>query len=69
MKTLKVDDKWSIEYDPDNNDRPNRVLRYGTLDQHFPMNRLALAMFHELLKERPEPSGGLDNFIGTGDAQ
>lgn len=28
MANLKIDEKWSIEYDPDNNDRPVRILRF-----------------------------------------
>lgn len=29
MKTLKIDDKWSVEYDPENNDRPVAIMRHG----------------------------------------
>ena len=29
MKTLKIDDKWSVEYDPENNDRPVAITRHG----------------------------------------
>lgn len=29
MKILVVDDKWSIQYDPANNDSPQTLLRYG----------------------------------------
>lgn len=29
MKTLKIDDKWSVEYDERQNDRPVRLLRHG----------------------------------------
>ena len=29
IKTLKIDDKWSVEFDVYNNDRPTRLLRHG----------------------------------------
>lgn len=29
MKTLKIDEKWSVEYDETQNDRPVNLLRYG----------------------------------------
>ena len=29
MKTLKIDDKWSVEYDPDDLDRPVTIMRHG----------------------------------------
>lgn len=29
LKTLKIDDTWSVEYDIENNDRPTRLLRHG----------------------------------------
>ena len=55
IKTLRVDDKWSIEYDPNNNDRPLRWFRYGekwvphiTWDE----NNAVTAMFYALLEER-----------------
>lgn len=53
MKTLKIDDKWSVKYDPANNDSPDLVMRYGepcgtTLD----WDSADHAMFRALLKER-----------------
>lgn len=27
--SLRIDEKWSVEYNPSNNNRPGRVLRYG----------------------------------------
>lgn len=54
MKTLKIDDKWSVEYDPDNNDRPAALLRHGrnlgtgTGDWSNSM----VAMFYALLEAR-----------------
>lgn len=54
MKTLKIDDKWSVEYDPENNDVPHMVRLNGsrmpervddwTHDVH--------AMFYALLEAR-----------------
>jgi hypothetical protein len=66
MKTLNIDDKWSVEYDPENNDSPGRVLRHGephnavTMDSNFQR-----AMFYRLLEietakqvqsENPQPA-------------
>jgi len=50
---LKVDDKWSIQYDPDNNYRPIAILRYG-VETTFSgeLKNVATAMFYALLKER-----------------
>ena len=56
---LKVDDKWSISYDPENNDRPIKLFRYGEdagyVDMHNQKNYV-LAMFYRIL----ELEGGTD---------
>ena len=52
-KKLKVDDKWSISYDPDNNDRPLKLFRYGQdayVDMHNQKNYV-ISMFYRILKE------------------
>lgn len=54
MKTLKVDEKWSIEYDDLQNDRPVRILRYG--EGHMGganalQNNAVVAMFYALLEK------------------
>lgn len=49
MKTLKVDEKWLVEYDPENNDRPKRWLRYGEPVGLFSENNPVHAMFYALL--------------------
>ena len=49
---LKVDEKWSISYDPDNNDRPLKLFRYGEyagVDMHNQKNYV-LAMFYRILE-------------------
>ena len=56
MKILQIDSKWSIEYDPENNDRPIRILRYG--EPHAPnattlQNNFVVAMFYALLSKEP----------------
>jgi hypothetical protein len=51
MKKLKIDDKWSIRYDPENNDRPEAILRYGELHQVWQENNAMTAMFYALLEE------------------
>lgn len=59
MKTLKIDEKWSVEYDPENNDRPTAVLRYG--EQYgepgvgvtpYNWTSQVRAMFYALLKAK-----------------
>jgi hypothetical protein len=53
MKVLKVDEKWSIEYDPEDNDRPKRLLRYGedfAGYTPFVLNHV-VAMFYALLEQ------------------
>lgn len=54
METLKIDDKWSVEYDPANNDRPKRLLRYGEeMDCGLAdWTNDVLAMFYALLEAR-----------------
>jgi SHS2 domain-containing protein len=52
IKELKVDDKWSISYDTNNNDRPLRLFRYGEnahVDMHNEKNYV-LAMFYRILE-------------------
>lgn len=53
MKTLKIDDKWSVEYDPEQNDRPVALLRHGERQPPFPPNTWSsevYAMFYALLE-------------------
>ena len=50
MQTLQIDDKWSIAYDPTNNDRPHHVLRYGEVHSDFPTtHNVVSSMFYALL--------------------
>ena len=54
MKTLKIDDKWSVEYDPANNDKPVELRRY---DECVPRGlhnwkNDSRAMFYALLEAR-----------------
>jgi hypothetical protein len=51
-RVLKVDEKWSITYDPDNNDRPLKLFRYDVdinVDMHDEKNYV-LAMFYRILE-------------------
>lgn len=55
MKTLKIDDKWSVEYNPEHGCRPLRMVRDGEPQPPFPPNRWpaeAYAMFYALLELR-----------------
>lgn len=51
MKTLKIDEKWSVNYDPDNNDAPDSVERYGDHgDQGWKYDNFVTAMFYRNLQ-------------------
>lgn len=47
---LVVDEKWSVEYLPDENDRPVRWRRYGQPHREFDKNNAVTAMFYALLQ-------------------
>lgn len=54
MKTMKIDGKWSVEYDPANNDKPVELRRY---DERVPRGlhnwtNDVIAMFYALLEAR-----------------
>ncbi len=53
MKILKVDDKWSVSFDPESNDSPKMWLRHG--ERHYPFDEknAVVAMFY-VLKEANE---------------
>jgi len=51
-RILQIDEKWSIEYDPCDNDRPKNLLRYGEssiIDIKSQPNYVS-AMFYRLLE-------------------
>ena len=53
MKELKVNDKWTVLYDPDNNDRPSIVMRFNrehVANSEVFKNNFVFAMFYALLK-------------------
>ena len=60
MKTIQLDDVWSIKYDPEKNDRPVKLFRYDDeVDINFANEKnYVLAMFYALLAatETPEKS-------------
>tara|TARA_R100001143_G_C3360213_1_gene134974 strand:- start:66 stop:248 length:183 start_codon:yes stop_codon:yes gene_type:complete len=47
---LVVDDKWSITYEPDRNDRPTGWLRYGEPYGEWDENNSTTALFYALLE-------------------
>ena len=51
-RILKVDEKWSVEYDPANNDRPIRWWRHSEPHSEFDGNNAVTAMFYALLEAR-----------------
>jgi hypothetical protein len=53
MKTLDIDYKWSVAYDPERSDRPVRILRHGERTHTIHRwNHATIAMFHALLAAR-----------------
>lgn len=54
-KTLKVDDKWSIAYDPSQNDHPTYWFRHGERHSEFNGSNAVVAMFYALLEKSIEP--------------
>jgi len=54
MKDLKIDEKWSVQYDENNNDRPVKWFRYDTPMGLSPSNNLTVALFYSLLEARTE---------------
>jgi len=50
VEHLKIDDKWGVFYEPDNNDRPVRWTRYNEIREPFEEdNNAVTAMFYALL--------------------
>lgn len=54
MKLLEVDDKWSVGYDPQNNDRPIKWFRYGQSWLDFEQNNAVVGLFYALLNKDNE---------------
>jgi len=52
MENLKIDDKWTVEYDPENNDHPVTLFRHGERHALGPStwNNDQIAMFYSLLE-------------------
>jgi len=50
MKILKINDKWSIEYDPTNNDRPTFWFRNGERHSELVENNAVIALFYSYLE-------------------
>ena len=49
---LRVDEKWSVQYDPQNNDCPKTLLRYGEIHPVGPdlWTNDQVAMFYAMLE-------------------
>jgi hypothetical protein len=57
LKILEVDEKWSIQYDPNSNDRPLAVFRYGELNSTTTdWDNVQVAMFYALLEALKQTS-------------
>jgi len=56
VKTLKIDDKFSIVYDEENNDRPLYVERHGSRHQNMDVNmpNWIIALFYALLEREQQ---------------
>lgn len=48
LPLMQVDDKWSIAFDPDNNDHPEYWFRYGERHSPFIEDNAVTAMFYAL---------------------
>lgn len=60
---LRIDDKWSVEYDPEDNDRPLRQFRYGEEVDIYPPKEWfndTTAMFYALLEARTATKEKID---------
>ncbi len=56
MKTLKIDDKFSIVYDDENNDRPLYVERHGSRHQNIDVDtpNWIFSIFYALLEQEQQ---------------
>lgn len=55
MRTVKVNHKWAINYDDDNNDRPDSIERYGELRKEgWHYDNFVTALFYAHLAQREE---------------
>jgi hypothetical protein len=56
LPRLDIDLKWSVEYDPENNDRPTRLFRYGepVFMGTASWTNEVVAMFYALMEARHE---------------
>ncbi len=54
MKFLKIDEKWSIRYDPKDNDSPKDWYRHELWNSLFSEDNAVVAMFYALMKAREE---------------
>ena len=56
MKTLKLDEKFSIVYDDENNDRPHYVLRHGHRHSNIDVGtpNWISVMFYALLEKEAQ---------------
>lgn len=52
MKVLKIDEKWSVEYDPDFNDKPMYWVRNGERHTRFSESNSVVALFYALLEAK-----------------
>ena len=51
FKILVIDEKWSVKYDPENNDSPITWYRYGEEHSPFRGDNSVTAMFYALLEK------------------
>lgn len=48
---LQIDEKWSVSYDPSNNDQPVDIFRHGEFHSKWDQNNMGTAMFYALLEK------------------
>lgn len=46
---LRIDERWSVSYEPSNNDRPVDIFRNGEFHSKWDQNNMGTAMFYALL--------------------
>lgn len=66
MAKLKIDNKWSVGYDEENNDTPRYLYRYDSYHGPFPQDNVSVAMFYALLGQQEssvESSSVFDQYV------
>ncbi len=52
LSTIQIDDKWSVDIDPSNNDKPLTVNRYGESVGDWEYDNFVTAMLYALIEAK-----------------